>query len=94
MIFRTVEFLTHTDLDRETLEVWIEEQWLIPGGSAADWEFSEADLARAALIRDLSENLGVNAEGIGIVLNLVDQVHGLRSVLADLVSATRADRST
>ena len=94
MIFRTVDFLTHTDLDRETLEVWIEEQWLIPGGSDADWEFSEADLARAALIRDLSENLGVNNEGIGIVLNLVDQVHGLRSVLTDLLSAVQADRST
>jgi len=89
-----VDFLAHAELDRETLNVWIEEQWVVSRGSAADWEFSEADLARAALIRDLPEDLGVNAEGIGIVLNLVDQVHGLRSVLADLVSATRADRST
>lgn len=94
MIFRTVEFLTHAELDRETLDVWIEEQWLIPGGSAANWEFSEADLARAGLIRDLTENLGVNAEGIGIVLNLVDQVHGLRGALAELMNAVRTARPT
>jgi chaperone modulatory protein CbpM len=35
------------------------------------------------------DDLGVNAEGVGIVLRLVDQVHGLRSVLAETVAALR-----
>ena len=47
--------------------------------------FTEADLARAQLIRDLQHDLGVNREGIGIILNLLDQVHGLRQALAGKV---------
>jgi chaperone modulatory protein CbpM len=52
--------------------------------------FSDIDLARAQLIHELMNDLGVNAEGVGIVLRLVDQVHGLRSVLAETVAALRA----
>jgi chaperone modulatory protein CbpM len=29
--------------------------------------------------------MGVNDEGIGIILDLIDQVHGLRSILQALV---------
>jgi chaperone modulatory protein CbpM len=52
--------------------------------------FSEADLARAALIRDLKDDLGVNDEGVAVVLGLVDQIHGLRRTLSDLLQAVRA----
>ncbi len=94
MTFALAEFLVHTKLDRETLDVWIEEGWLIPGGSGAAHEFYEADLARAHLIRDLIEDMGVNAEGVGVVLNLLDQLHGLRSVLAHMVVTTPETPST
>jgi len=89
MRFTTLEFCREARLDRETLEVWIEEEWIVPLG-AADPRFSDVDLARAQLIHELMDNLGVNAEGVGIVLRLVDQVHGLRSVLAETVAALRA----
>ena len=88
MKITTAEFLKHTNLDQTTLEIWIEEEWIIPQG-AADPRFSDIDLARAQLIRELMDDLGVNAEGVGIVLRLVDQVHGLRSVLAETVAALR-----
>ncbi len=88
MKLTTVEFCREAHLDRETLEVWIEEEWIIPQG-AADPRFSDVDLARAQLIRELMDDMGVNAEGVGIVLRLVDQVHGLRSVLAETVAALR-----
>ena len=52
-------------------------------------EFSDLDLARAHFIRDL-QNLGVNYEGIPIVLDLVDQVHGLRRVARDLLDTVKA----
>ena len=52
-------------------------------------EFSEAYIARARLIQDLMEDLGVNSEGVGIVLNLVDQVHGLRRVLVDVLQSSQ-----
>jgi chaperone modulatory protein CbpM len=90
MKFTTIEFCREAHLDRHTLEVWIEEEWIIPQRAAADMSFSDIDLARAQLIHELMNDLGVNAEGVGIVLRLVDQVHGLRSVLAETVAALRA----
>ena len=89
MNIRKMEFLDRTELDLETLEVWIEEEWLVPSGTATDQAFSEADLARAKLIKELMQDLGVNEEGVGVILNLLDQVHGLRKVLADRLRATR-----
>ena len=90
MIISRVEFLRRCGLDQETLDVWIEEEWLIPVSALAEPEFSEADLARAQLIRDLKHDLGVNDEGIGVVLTLLDQVHSLRNALASaLASAHR-----
>lgn len=89
MTITTMEFLARTQLDRGTLDVWINEEWLIPSAVSPDYAFSEADLARAQLIRDLTNDLGVNAEGVGIILNLVDQVHGLRGVLSNLVEDAR-----
>ena len=38
-------------------------------------------------VLDLQRDLGVNREGIGIILNLLDQVHGLRQALAGKVHA-------
>jgi chaperone modulatory protein CbpM len=85
MIITKLEFLSRTKLNQHTLDVWIEEEWLVPAVTDAELTFSEADIARAQLISDLTEELGVNSEGVGVVLHLLDQVHGLRSALASLV---------
>ncbi len=76
------DFIERVQIDQQTLEIWIEEEWVIPSRSTRELAFSEADVARAALIRDLKDELGVNEEGVGVVLNLLDQVHGLRTALA------------
>ena len=89
IIISKTEFLARAQLDSETLELWISEEWLIPAHPDAEVAFTEADLARARLIRDLTEDFGVNAEGVGIVLNLLDQVHGLRRTLAAVLQSTR-----
>ena len=89
MIISRQDFLVRARLDRETLEVWIEEEWLVPSGTATEPAFSEADLARAELIRDLIDDMGVNYEGVGVILNLLDQLHGLRKALADLLQSAR-----
>ena len=93
MIISKLDFLYRAQLDQETLEVWIEEEWLVPGETAGEPEFSEADLARAKLIRDLKHDMGVNDEGVGIILNLLDQMHSLRKAMAHMVPAMR-ERST
>ena len=86
MTFSTVEFLIRAELDEATLEVWVAEGWIVPV-RGQEHEYSETDLARAQLIRDLMEDLGVNAEGVGVVLHLVDQMHGLRGALSEYVNA-------
>jgi chaperone modulatory protein CbpM len=89
MIISKLDFLYRAQLDQETLEVWIAEEWLVPSETAGEPEFSEADLARAKLIRDLTYDMGVNNEGVGVILNLLDQVHSLRKAMADMLPAMR-----
>ena len=89
MIISKLEFLSRTQLDQETLEIWIGEQWLIPDETAGELAFSEIDLARAKLIRDLKQDMGVNNEGIGIILDLLDQVHSLRQAMAETLPSKR-----
>ena len=85
MIISRLDFLYRAQLDQETLELWIEEEWLSPEKTAHELAFSEADLARAGLIRELQHDLGVNDEGVGVVLHLLDQMHSLRKVLAGVL---------
>ena len=85
----TIEQLqVHLNLDAGTLQLWIEEGWLLPRRDP-DFAFSEGDVARAQLILDLKREMGVNDEGIGIILSLVDQMHGLRRVLRELMQASQ-----
>ena len=89
MMISRQEFMLRVQLDEATLTTWIEEEWLIPASATAAPEFSEVDVARAELIRDLKHDLDVNDAGIGVILNLVDQVHGLRRTLAELLEDMR-----
>ena len=74
MIIQEQEFLERVRIDRQTLQVWIEEEWLLPKESAEGRLFSDLDLARANLIVDLRHNMGVNDAGLDIVLHLLDDL--------------------
>jgi chaperone modulatory protein CbpM len=77
-------FLNSAGLRIEMLDFWIGQQWLIPEETADGVAFSDVDLARARFIRDLKGDLGVNDEGVDVILHLVDQLHGLRRALEEL----------
>ena len=83
----TRQLIERSHLDPRTVNAWIEAEWLLPASTRSGFDFSEADLARAFLIQDLKVDFGVNDEGIAIVLHLLDQLHGLRSLLKDIRSA-------
>ena len=89
MIITRMEFLSRTKLDQHTLDIWMEEEWLVPQQFETELTFSEADIARVQLISDLIEEMGVNSEGVGIILHLLDQVHGLRSAVASLLDTAK-----
>jgi chaperone modulatory protein CbpM len=84
MIMNKGEFLTNAGLQVQTLEFWLDQRWLIPDRTSAEMTFSETDVARAHLIRDLKTDFGVNDEGVDVILHLVDQLHGLRGAFEQL----------
>ena len=47
-------------------------------------------MARAALIRDLEDKLGFDEEQVPVLLNLIDQIHGLRAELKTMLDALEA----
>jgi chaperone modulatory protein CbpM len=89
----TQEFIGRSHLDAPTLNAWIEAEWLVPLSSGNTFLFSDADLARARLILDLKVDLGVNDEGIAIVLHLLDQLYGLRCLVRNIHAMEGSDRA-
>jgi chaperone modulatory protein CbpM len=84
MTMNKQDFLSSSGLQAQTLEVWLEQQWLIPEATSTGMNFSDRDVARVRLIQDLKGDFGVNDEGIDVILHLMDQLHGLRRALAQL----------
>jgi chaperone modulatory protein CbpM len=68
------------------LRVWVAQGWIKPVDEAAR-NYSEADLARAALICNLEDELGFAEEDVPVLLSLIDQIHGLRAELKGLLEA-------
>lgn len=63
---------------------------LIKPEADADPSYTEADLARAALICNLEDEMGFHEEDVPVLLNLIDQIHGLRQELRGFVEAVEA----
>ena len=80
------ERLLRARLDAGTIEAWVAEGWIL---RREDDDLAESDLARACLIRDLRDEMGVNDEGVDVALELLDQLHGLRAALRRLVEAVQ-----
>ncbi len=70
---------------------WIRAGWLLPIDGDED-ALSDIDLARAQLIHDLTCNLGINDEGIPVILDLIDQLHGVRRALRIVLAQRRGVR--
>ena len=78
-----VQRVQHLTVTR--LRVWVAQGWIKPAAMADG--FSEADLARAALICNLEDELGFAEEDVPVLLSLIDQIHGLRAELKGLLDA-------
>jgi chaperone modulatory protein CbpM len=68
------------------LRVWVAQGWIKPADTQAP-SYSEADLARATLICNLEDDLGFAEDDVPVLLNLIDQIHGLRAELKVLLAA-------
>jgi chaperone modulatory protein CbpM len=81
------EFRFILKIEVTELDLWVEQGWLAPELFAGRRHFHDADLARARLILDLTRRMGVNEAGVDVVMDLVDQLHGMRGTMRDLVAA-------
>lgn len=86
------EIVARVRIEATVLNHWVEAGWLVPRQSGSVPEFSEVDLARAHLIRDL-QSLGVNDESVPVILDLVDQLHGVRRLLKEVLSNINGRRA-
>ena len=87
------EFVIRARVEQQAVETWIAAGWLVPPQTAPEPMFSDVDLARAQLIRDLREDLGVNDEWVAVILHLLDQMHGLRGSMQGLLAEMRDART-
>jgi chaperone modulatory protein CbpM len=74
-------------LEAGELEQWIEARWILPERAADGYVFHEIDVARVHLIVELRHELMIDAEAMPVILNLLDQVYGLRARLKSLAAA-------
>lgn len=81
------EFCHRLKIEVTELELWIQEGWLAPQIHEDQRCFHDVDLARARLILDLTHDIGVNEAGIDVIMDLLDQLYGLRMITRDLISA-------
>ena len=79
--FQVEEISTISGIEQKIIMEWIEKEWIIPvhTETLTNPELDSEDLARVQLIQNLRDEMGVNDEGVSIVLHLLDQLHYLRS---------------
>ncbi len=89
-LYRELEIVERVDgLTRERLRRLVARGWVACAArdESGAQLFDDIDAARIRLIRELEGDLGVNEEGIGIILDLLDQLHGLRRRVRRLIGA-------
>jgi len=69
------------------VERWVARGLLRPAGNPEAWSFEQIDVARARLLAELVDEVGIDDDTVETVIALVDQVHTLRGQLDLLAHA-------
>ncbi|TAL92931.1 MAG: MerR family transcriptional regulator [Paraburkholderia sp.] len=78
--FTLVELCRASGASEEQLTLWIEEGAVEPqGATPGEWRFSGAALRRVRTARRLAQDLEINAPGIALALDLLDEIDALRA---------------
>lgn len=78
--FTLVELSRASGASEEELMLWVSEGAFEPGGSQPqEWRFSGAALRRARTAQRLARDLQINAPGIALALDLLDEIDALRA---------------
>ncbi|KGJ03821.1 chaperone modulatory protein CbpM [Paracoccus halophilus] len=75
------------DLDDGQLGRYIRAGVVVPVQSESGPLFRELDIARLNLLVDLAQGYDLDEEALGLVMSLVDQLHGLRGDMRAILDA-------
>ena len=73
------------------LRAFVAAECVAPAEREGRLAFAEADLARVRLLAELASDFDLDEEAAGLVVSLVDQIHGLRMQLRRLGEAVAAE---
>jgi len=69
------------------LQRWVKRGWVRPCLGEAGPVYSELDIARCELVRQLRDDMELDRDTLSLVLSLTDQVYGLRRQLRRTLKA-------
>ena len=78
-------------LTRARLVAFVEARIVWPVQTERGPAYRRIDLARLELLRDLAEDFELSEEALGVVMSLVDQLHGARADLRSVLTAITAE---
>ena len=76
-------------VDEVQVTAWIRHGWVTPAQRSPEPAFSDLDVARLCLIRDLRVDLAIEDEALPLVLSLVDQLYATRRRMNALSEAVQ-----
>lgn len=100
---RKPDVITHTvhevseicGIQEGRLVTFIRREWITPAVPEPErWALDEEDIARARLILELQERLGVNDEAVPLILHLLDQIHALVAGLDELSERRKQQKAS
>lgn len=74
-------------LDRARLTRLVQAEVIRPASAGGQAVYRQVDVARLELVCDLCDDFDLGEDALGMVLRLVDQLHGARSDLTALMRA-------
>jgi chaperone modulatory protein CbpM len=81
--FTLTELCRASGASEEQLTLWVAEGAFEPSGEAVQaWRFSGGALRRAVTAQRLTRDLGLNAAGVALALELIEEIEGLRRQLS------------
>jgi len=69
------------------LRAYVSARCVLPEEREGRLAFRDADVARIALLAELSRDFDLDEEAAGLVVSLLDQIHGLRRRLREIGGA-------
>ena len=82
-----------TRLTRKQLVSFVKAEIVVPVASQSGPVYRRIDIARIELLCELSEEFDLQDDALGMVISLVDQLHGVRGELRAVLDAVESEHA-